>query len=345
MIKPLIVEIINESHRGEWDAYLDKNDLAIAWQRWEWHDILKKHYPHDYYPLAAARDGRICGVFPLYRLHDASARNKLISVPFAVAGGIVSDSPEIEKALLEHSKALAKEKLTDSIILKQYKHAIAGDLRTDDTFFNRELALSQNSDGMWDDLDPTNRSMVSRAESKDFQLEYPSADLKGFYDALLSYHHRQGVPCASRSWIEDLVSSSMYSCAVVRSHKKIISGTLVKTFKKTVSFPYTAQGKNDAASEQASYWLYWKLILLFAEKGFKIMHSGRIPSDESVPVFRLGWGGQKLPYFYQYFPPTQNFTEVKRKRGLKRRLFSIMWRLLPKKTTGILGPQIVRKFP
>jgi hypothetical protein len=345
MNKPLTLEVINETRRDEWDAYLDKNDLSIAWQRYEWHDILKKHYSHDFFPLAALRDNRICGVFPLYKLHDKAARNRLISVPFAVAGGIVSDSLEIEKTLLEYAVTLSKEQHADSIVLKQYKHKVSGDLRSDDTFFNRELSLLGGLDGVWNQLDPENRAMISKAKNDGLTLEYPSTNFDIFYKILLSHHHRQGIPCESKKWVEDLITSSMYTMALVFCKGQAVTGTMVKTFKKTVSFPFTALDKNNALSKRAVYRLYWELISLYSQKGYEIIHSGRIPGDESAPAFRLGWGGEKFPYFYQYFPRTQTTTEVKRKRGLKRRMFSIFWRLLPKKITSFIGPKIVRKFP
>lgn len=345
MKQPLSIEIIPESRRDEWDAYVDKNDLAIAWQRWEWHDILKKHYPHDYFPIAALREGRICGVFPLYKLHDKKTGSSLISIPFAVAGGIVSDSPDIEKALLDYSIELAKKENTGSIILKQYKHKVAGDLRTDDTFFNRELSLVGGLDGVRDRLAPENRDMISKAKNDGFSLEYPSTNFDVFYKVLLSHHHNQGIPCVSRRWVEDLVTSSMYSMALVFYKGQAVAGTMVKTFKKTVSFPFTALDKNNDLTQRAVYWLYWELISLYAKKGFEIIHSGRVPADESVPKFRLGWGGTANPYFYQYYPNVARSTESSVKRGLKRRIAGKLWRLLPGSIAAALGPKIVRKFP
>jgi len=334
--------IIDASERNAWDAYVDKNVVSIAWQRYEWHEILQKHYPHEYFPLAAFNGKRICGVLPLYKVHGS---RKLLSVAFAVAGGVVADSPEIEKVLLDAAIALLSEKDCDSIILKQYKHKVTGDLRTDDTYFNRELSISKNLDLVWDNLAIQNREMITNARNAGFTLEYPSVDLKGFYSILLSYQHSQGIPCVSSCWIEDLVTSSMYTCALVRYNGKAIAGTLVKTFKTTVSFPFTSLKKNNNLHDQAAYWLYWELISHYAEKGYEIIHSGRIPANEDVPHFRLGWGGIKHTYYYQYYPNTLGKTESSHKRGLKRTLFTNVWRLLPKSLAAVIGPRIVQKFP
>lgn len=339
------VFVLPESKREEWDAYIEANSLAIAWQKCEWHDILEKHHPHEFLPLVAAREGKICGVFPLYVLRNKRFRSQFISVPFAVAGGIVADSPEIDRSLLEGALDLAKERGITSMVLKQYKHKIDGDLRTDDTFHNRELSLSPGLDHIWDRLKPQNREMVLAAGGQGFSLEFPSSKIDEFYSVLFSYSHGQGVPCVSKRWIEDLVLSGMYECAVVRRQGRAVAGTLVKSFKKTASFPFTALKKNDSLHAQAAYWLYWELISLFAKRNYEIVHSGRIPADESVPSFRLGWNGTKHTYYYQYHPNTTGSTESSQKRGWKRRLFSKAWRFMPKPAVVLLSPNLIRRFP
>jgi hypothetical protein len=295
--------------------------------------------------MAALRGQRVCGVFPLYRLHGERHRGAFISVPFAVAGGVVSDSEEAERALVENALLLAKREGVGSIVFKQYKHKVAGDLRADATFYNRELSLSAGLDEAWKGLATENKSMISSARESGFTLEYPSRDVAAFYPVLLAHHHREGVPCVSKEWIRHLIASGMYTLALARLRGRPVAGTLVKTFKKTASFPFTALRKNDDTSVKAVYWLYWELISLFAGKGLDIIHSGRIPADESVPRFRLGWGGVKYPYFYQYHPNSNQRTEFKLKRGLKRRAVSVLWRLTPQFITAKLGPLIVRRFP
>ncbi len=338
----ITIMCIDKSQQCLWDAYIEKNSLSIAWQLYEWHHILERHYPHDFFPLAAFAGASIVGVFPLYQLHES---RQFISVPFAVAGGIIGDSPEIEKSLLDAAIALLKGKDGDSIILKQYKHKVGGDLRIDDSYFNRELSISKDLVNVWENLAQLNKDKISSARNSGFSLEYPSLKIREFYSILLKYQHSQGIPCVSFRWIEDLVNSNMYSCAMVRYNGKAIVGTLVKTFKKTISFPFTALNKTDNFHDKAAYWLYWELISHFASQGYEIVHSGRIPANEDVPKFRLGWGGVKNPYYYQYYPNSAISTESLRKRGLKRKLFILAWRLIPLSLAAKLGQRIVRKFP
>lgn len=343
MHSDIFVCLADSSLRIEWDTYIEKNELSIAWQRWEWHEILSRHYEHDFFPVVALKADKICGLMPLYRL---AGSRQFISVPYAVAGGIISDSIDIEIALSTYAIQLAQQQKVDSIVLKQYKHKVEGDFRVDNSYFNQELAISTDIELLWNNLDHINREMIKNAQNLNLILDYPSDDIKSFYKLLLKYQHHQGIPCVHYEWIEDLVKSSMYTCALVKYKGSVVAGTLVKSFKKTVSFPFTSTIRANDLCDEASYWLYWELIKYFSQKGYEIMHSGRIPANEDVPKFRLGWGGKKYTYYYQYYPNISfGRTEFSQKRGHKRKLFTTLWRILPIPIVAKIGPRIVKKFP
>jgi hypothetical protein len=91
--------------------------------------------------------------------------------------------------------------------------------------------------------------------------------------------------------------------------------------------------------------LYWELIKNFSSEGIEIFHSGRIPQTDKTNLYRLGWGGRKFPYYYQYYPQGTTRTESSNKRGWKRDAFEICWKYLPRNVVRNLGPKITKRFP
>ena len=83
--------IVDDNHAEDWDAYVVAHPDAIAWQSYAWHDVLRKHYPVTFYPIAVFERARLCGVLPLYRVRTRLKKSALISVPYVVAGGIAAD--------------------------------------------------------------------------------------------------------------------------------------------------------------------------------------------------------------------------------------------------------------
>ncbi len=136
----------------------------------------------------------------------------------------------------------------------------------------------------------------------------------------------------------------MYSIALLRLNGGIAAGTLVKTFKDTVSFPLTALGRDDETGLMFVYRLYWDLIVRQAADGMRIFHSGRIPNHNDVPAYRLGWGGEQRRYYYQYYGYSGQ-TEKQSKRGRGRQVFERVWPRIPKPIVQAISPVIVRQFP
>ena len=343
--KEIKTEVVDESFRDKWNLYLRNQPYSIAWHSWDWHHVVIKQFPHQFFPLAALRADSIIGVFPLYRLDYGKHRNALISVPFAVAGGIVADTPEIENLLLKESINLSKTIGTEKIVMKQYKRRIEGDLRTDDTYFNRELSLKAGPDTLWNNLNDKNRELIRLAQKDNLTLQFPCNDLALFYKLVFRHHHRMGIPCVSKKYVSDLVDSKMYSTAVIYSNSKPLAATMVKEYKKSISFPFSAQYYDNDQCKRALYKLYWDLIKNYCDKGFEIFHSGRMPANEDVPEYRLGWGGEQHNYYYQYYPNTTLATESSKKRGWKRTLFTNAWKSLPGFIANSVSPFVIKNFP
>ena len=340
------VVILSEDKRKDWDEYIMKNEYSIAWQSYDWYSVIKKHYDVIFYPLAVIDQSKICGILPLYFIKTGKGGGSLISVPHAVAGGIVADDDTGKKLLLEHAAGLSKKHNNCGITLKQYKIRIDGDLRTDENFYNKELDLTAPIENIWEELNKNNRKNIEKAD-KEYTpvLEYPSKDLDPFYKLLLGHLHRRGIPCVSKKWIKDLLDFDMYKIAFLKHNNKIVAATLVKEYKKTVSFPFSCSPDMSEQSLMFTYSLYWNLIKYFKAEGMEIFHSGRIPNTDKADAYRLGWGGTKYKYYYQYYPSTTSGTEYTKKRGKKREILEKGWKLMPRFMARIIGPYIVKKFP
>ena len=339
------IKKIGREDVNSWEAYVE-NHPTIAWQSYYWYDVLKRHYSVDFYPLAAVEGSQICGILPIYSVKSFRGNLKLISVPYAVGGGIVADGSVAESALLEAAIDLYRELGAERIILKQYKHKIHADLMTDDNFYNRELDLTVGVDNLWTGLADKNRHYIEKCQDDSIHLVYPSNDIKAFYRLLLIHHRNSGVPCVSARWIQDLIHFKMYGIALLKHDKRVIAGTLVKEHKQTVSFPFTCLPDSSDLSLTFGYQLYWQLIKKFSEAGKAIFHSGRIPVTHETYPYRLGWGGKQYGYYYQYYPNIKGGkTEFIKKSGHKRQLASKLWKRLPLPIAGLLGPAIVRQFP
>lgn len=339
------VEIANNSIADKWEKFIDSNPKAIAWQSFKWFDVLKNHYNIKFYPLVAYNGSELAGILPLYYLKIPFVQPMLSSVPFAVAGGIVSNDPESEKALLDKAIEISKSHDNSKITFKQYKHKVIGSLSSDENYCNKELSLSSDHSQMWNEISDTNKEFIKLGEKTNYKVEHPSNDISGFHNFLFYHHQRKGIPCTGKTWIRDLVNSGMYSIALLKKNNTIVAATMVKEFKDTISFPFSCTSDPNSEDFYLIYSLYWDLIKSYASNGKNIFHSGRMPKSGDADGFRQGWGGKMHNYYYQYFPATIQKTEFNVKRSSKREAFEKLWKIAPTPITRTIGPMIVKRFP
>jgi serine/alanine adding enzyme len=339
------IEIVDENKREAWESFIDAHPKAIAWQSFKWFDVLKKHYNIDFYPVVAYEGNEIRGILPLYNLKKSHKKNLLMSVPFAVAGGIVSTDAESEKLLLDKAIELASKYDNSSITFKQYKHKVEGSLTTDENYCNKELQLSTDINKVWNEISEFNREKVGEGKNFKYEIEYNSKKINEFYDFLFKHHQRKGIPCPGKSWISDLVESGMYLIVLLRFNGKVVAATMVKEFKDTISFPFSCTSDPNSEAFNLIYSLYWETIKKYSLEETKICHSGRLPKSGEADQFRQGWGGTQYNYYYQYYPQTTQKTEYNVKRSGKRKMFEKVWRITPSVVTKFIGPSIVKRFP
>lgn len=339
------VRIIEASEREAWDSYVMGNPKSIAWQLYTWYDVVRQHYNVHFFPLAVFEADKIRGILPLYYYKSMLKQGTLISVPFAVAGGIVADNDEVSELLLNEAIEISKRHDNCRIVLKQYKYKIPGALSSDENYYNRELTLVRDKDELLNQISENNRDKIEEAKNAGFEIVYPAANINEFYKVVNIHHHRNGIPCVTKKWIKLLIDSGMYSMAIINREGKAVAATMVKEFKDTISFPFTSLMGESELHYLGVYNLYWHMISTFAQTGKGIFHSGRIPINDETSKFRLGWGGEKFQYYNQYFPQSVVNTEYSQKRGKKRELFTNVWSHLPRPLINLVNPFLVKQFP
>ena len=77
--------------RGRWQEYTAREPTATFYHSLAWMDAVLAAYGHAAHYLMAYRGSRLVGVFPLFEVHSWLAGAMLVSVPYAVYGGVLAD--------------------------------------------------------------------------------------------------------------------------------------------------------------------------------------------------------------------------------------------------------------
>jgi hypothetical protein len=185
--KNLELKVITENQQKDWDAFVDSNPNSLICHSYKYINFVKRFYNLKLFPLACFNNGNIDGILPIFKVKTLPAREKLISVPYFVAGGAVANSMESLKHLVNHAVRLA-DQTNCPLLLKQYKHILPGDFNVDSNFFNQELNLSNSLENIWKNLNEENRHKIKKSESFNVSVKFPYDNVDIYYKILSTFH-------------------------------------------------------------------------------------------------------------------------------------------------------------
>ena len=92
-----------------WDEFVMACPTATFFHRAGWQKILRDVFRHDSYFLYAQTDDRIEGVLALAHVNSLLFGNSLVSLPFAVYGGVAAVNEAAGQALEQEAQRLAQQ--------------------------------------------------------------------------------------------------------------------------------------------------------------------------------------------------------------------------------------------
>ncbi len=125
------VHLIHGAASPPWDRYVGGHPASTHYHRYAWKGVIKETYGHEPYYLAATvpesrspsrgntNELAIKGVLPLVHLDHFILGNRLVSLPYVDAAGILADNREIGRMLLEKAVDLGNELNSDYLELRQ----------------------------------------------------------------------------------------------------------------------------------------------------------------------------------------------------------------------------------
>src|SRR5579862_475546 len=94
---------------GQWDAFVEQHPCGTVFHLTAWKNCIEESFGYRSEYLVASEGNDIRGVLPIFLVQNPILKKALISVPFAVSGGILADSDEALLALHQHVTDLGRE--------------------------------------------------------------------------------------------------------------------------------------------------------------------------------------------------------------------------------------------
>ena len=329
---------------ARWDAFVEGCPDATFFHRAGWQQVMSDVFGHPTFYLYAERGGVVEGVLPLARNRSRLFGDALVSLPFAVYGGVAASTAAAADALETEAQRLAQQLGVEHLELRNVR-ARHADWPTQDLYFTFRKALLPDADANMQAIPRKQRAMV-RKGIKHGLASTIDATPERFFALYAGNVHRHGTPPQSRRYFETLQRVFGDACEVLTVEApdgRPLSSVLTFYFRDEV-LPYYAGDDVAARDVAANDFKYWELMRRACERGCKVFDYGRSKRDTGPFDFKRNWGFEPQPLHYEYRLYKRDTIPQNNPLNPKYRAFIALWRRLPLPVANRLGPLIVKSL-
>ena len=327
-----------------WDEFVAACPAATFFHRSGWQRLIREIFRHRTYFLYAERAGVVEGILPLAHVRSLLFGNGLISLPFAVYGGIAANGEEAAMLLEEEAQELARKLGVEHLELRclDRRHA---DWPTQDLYVTFRKNILPDVEANMLAIPRKQRAMVRKGIKNGLVAEIDS-NADRFFELYADNVHRHGTPPLPKRYFQALCEEFGRDCEVMtvtEPEGRPLSSVLTFYFRDEV-LPYYAGDAEAARELAANDFKYWELMRRSCERGLKIFDYGRSKRGTGSFAFKKNWGFEPSPLHYQYCLYKRDAIPQNNPANAKYRLFIEAWRRLPLGIANRLGPHIVRNL-
>jgi len=327
-----------EQDAQKWDAYVLAHPHGTFSHRYGWKRIVESTYGHAGHYLMAEEGGQIRGVFPLGQVRHLLFGHSLISVPFCVAGGVLADSPDIQRQLEDAAVVLAQDLGVDHLEVRNEAPQRDDWLRKDGLYVGFRRELSEDHDANMQAIPRKQRAMVRKGIKAGLIGELDDG-IDNLYEAYSQSVRNLGTPVFPKKHFQAIRDEFGEDVDVVTiRHEGNVVASVMNFYFRDQVLPYYGGGISAARSLAANDFMYWDVMCRAVDKGCRVFDFGRSKVGTGSYSFKKHWGFEPEPLNYEYFLVKAKEMPDLNPNNPKYALFIKAWKKLPIGLSRRLGP-------
>jgi FemAB-related protein (PEP-CTERM system-associated) len=339
---------LNAALRAGWSDFIENSAGATAFHDLNWMQAVQEVYGHRPCYLAAVSesDQRIVGILPLFEVNGPFTGRALISVPYAVYGGVVSDSSDARSALAGSAKTLSERVGAKYLEIRQ--ETCIQDFHNQCHYFAFRRELPSSPDELLVSFPRKSRASIRQARDQ-FKLTVRTGhDLLGVFHRLYCVSLRRlASPPHSKRFFQRLLELYGDRCwiHVVFHEARPVAGVLSFCFKNEV-LPYFAGIDRDYSHMQTSNFMYFQLMDQAIRAGLNVFDFGRTrQNNQGGCQFKRNQGFEARPLSYSFYSSVDKRPPDLRPTNSKFAFAQAIWRKLPLRVVAAAGGAATRWLP
>jgi len=332
---------------AHWDAWVRTRRQGTFFHLSGWRKVVEETFHHRPYYLVAERGRKWEGVLPLFFTKGPFLGSNLVSIPYAVYGGMVSDSPQAEALLRDYACRLGRRLRAGYVELRHDTRRF-DDLPVSDLYVTFRKRLPGNGADILASIPKRARAEVRRARDKHGLQFGQLHDIDEFYHLFQVNKRKLGSPPLPRRWFAALLDE--FGRDVVLHGVRLADGpciAAVMSFRLGETlFAYYSGALHEHYHTGVNDYIYFKIMEWCADVGVRTFDFGRSRRDTGPAAFKKNMGFDAEPLHYEYLlladgASLPRFHPGNPRLSLPRRV----WSAMPGFMTTRLGGRLSKYLP
>jgi FemAB-related protein (PEP-CTERM system-associated) len=336
------VRILRPGDHPRWDEFVRNHPDATFYHLTGWQEVIGDCLGHQTWYFYVERGGRIEGILPLARVKSRLFGDALISLPFLVYGGPVSNSAEASNRLIEHAAAFAAETGVDYLELRNRRPLTDWPRKERYVTFRKEIEPDPESN--LKAIPRKQRAMVRKGIKAGLEAEMDS-NADRLHAVLSECKRNLGTPFFGKSYLQKIADTFGDDCEILTVTRagETIASVMSFRFRDEI-LPYYGGGGARARDVAGNDFLYWKVMERAAGQGIRVFDYGRSQKDTGPYRFKKHWGFEPQPLSYEFY--LVRATEMPQLDPSNKRYQALIraWTRLPLPVARFVGPPIARRL-
>lgn len=342
---PRIAALQGDQHDA-WDKFVIDSNLGTFFHQTGWMRAVRDHYGHRPLPILAMEDRQVVGIMPLFLVTGPMTGRALISIPYAVSGGVVARTQDIAAALLAEARRLADVNHVRYLEVRQRVEDDGFGIR--DHYFGFRTIMPEDPGKVLDHYPRKARAEIRKARDQNgLEANFSDNLFDVFYDLYVRSLRRLGSPGHSRQFLRRLLVEFGDQCLiqVVFQGKQPVAGVLSFRFRDQI-LPYFAGIDERYNRLGSSNYLYYSLMQHAVGLGLRVFDFGRTRRDNLGGCqFKINQGFRPEPLTYSYYSPRGLEAPDLRPSNPAFSWSRAAWSRLPLGIAGPMGGLVSRWLP
>lgn len=298
----LEISVGASAHDAARDRFVERHPDGTLFHLAGWRRAVRRVFGHEELDLVARRGEEVVGVLPLMRCRTPRFASHLVSVPYAVYGGPLAIEREVEVALVERAKQLARDLGVGRLELRCQRDP-GLDLVPSTLYATFLSTLPPKVEDVMANLPKRARAEVRKAVDK-HGLALSEGDwyLGDLVELFGRSKQQLGSPGLPRAWFQALLEELPGKVVIhlARRGDERIAATMSFAFNKTFSFYYIGTSAQANREYSATNFLTTRLMEWSVERGLTTFDLGRSRVDTGPYQFKKNQGFEPTPLPYRY---------------------------------------------